>query len=250
MSHQTIDDVITRLDLILERCHERGSRLGFFPAMYRKTTLEVKKGIETGRFEDPARLERLDVVFAERYFQAFEKYQQGQVPTRAWNYSFQMGRSHYPSVIQHLLLGMNAHINLDLGISAAEISRSDDLSALKHDFDEINVILGELIDRIQEDLASVFPAVGALDELGGTMDERVFHFSIKRARNNAWRKAEILAQLSSEADAASHIRAFDRETVRLAKIICPPRWLSKRLLTTPEQTSPHRIRHIIEALVD
>ena len=246
MPDQTIDTVITRLDTIIERCHERGSRLGFFPAMYRKTTLEVKKGLETGRFEDPARLELLDVVFAERYFQAFDQYEQGATPTGAWDYSFRMATSQHPSVIQHLLLGMNAHINLDLSISAAKISQKGDLPALKHDFDEINAILGELIDRIQTDLAEVFPALGALDELGGALDERAFHLSIKQARANAWHKAETLARLPAATDTTPHIHDFDRETVRLAKLICPPRWLSE----TSGHESPQRIRAIITALTD
>lgn len=250
MPRRTIDDVISRLDDIVERFYDRGSRLGFFPAMYRKTTIEVKKGLEAGRFEDPDRLEHLDVVFADRYFEAVERHERGETPTEAWAYAFQMGASAHPSVVQHLLLGMNAHINLDLGISAAEISAGGDLPALRSDFDTVNDILGDLIDRMQEDVCTVFPAFRALDMLGGELDERVVHFSIMKARTGAWHKAQRLAGLPAGADYTPHIHEFDRETARFARVICPPVGFSVLAAVQPDSVERRRVRRIIEALTD
>ena len=46
-----------------------------------------------------------------------------------------------PVILQHLLLGINAHINLDLGIAAVETSPGNQLAPLKNDFDMINKLL-------------------------------------------------------------------------------------------------------------
>lgn len=218
--------------------------------MYRKTTIEVKNGLEAGRFEDAERLERLDVVFADRYLDAYDCYMRGETPTEAWAYAFQMAGSGYPSVIQHLLLGMNAHINLDLGISAAGIAPGDALPALKADFDTVNDILGELVDRVQEDVCAVFPAFRALDALAGALDERAVHFSVRKARDGAWTKARRLAGLPAGADHAPHIRDFDRETARFARAICPPLGFSVLSALRPEAAEQQRVRRIIEALTD
>lgn len=255
MPLQSIDDVIHALDAIIEACHRRGSRLGYFPAMYRKTTLAVKDGLARGRFRDPDLLERLDVVFARRYLEAYRAHEEGGRPPAAWDHAFRMGYSDRPMVIQHLLLGMNAHINLDLAISAVDVAPGPDLPALKHDFDEINAILGELVDRVQEDLASVFPLVRALDFLGLRFDEAAVHLAVRRARASAWEKATALAALASPDDRSSRIDAFDREVAALARTICPPdrlpaHWEGQERGRAEEPDDPDTVRRIIEALLD
>lgn len=66
-----IDDVIRELDGIVHDCRRERNRLGFFAALYRTVTAEVKKGIEAGRFDDAKRMEHLDVIFANRYLDAY-----------------------------------------------------------------------------------------------------------------------------------------------------------------------------------
>jgi hypothetical protein len=62
----TIDDVIRRLDLVVDDASARGSRRGYFAALYRKVTNRVKRAIEEGDFEDGARMERLLTRLAEK----------------------------------------------------------------------------------------------------------------------------------------------------------------------------------------
>ncbi|MGB4870723.1 MAG: DUF5995 family protein, partial [Candidatus Promineifilaceae bacterium] len=71
MTGETIDDVIHDLTAIIDECREMDSRLGYFPAMYRKVTAQIKEGVENGRFEDGPRMIQLDVVFAQRYIDAY-----------------------------------------------------------------------------------------------------------------------------------------------------------------------------------
>ena len=57
---------------------------------------------------------------------------------------------------QHLLLGCNAHINLDLGVALADIARGKELEPLRSDFEAINGLLATHVETLQEQLAEVW----------------------------------------------------------------------------------------------
>jgi hypothetical protein len=84
MPAKTVDEVIQQLDEIIDQSYWQKSRLGYFAALYRKVTVEVKKGIKCGFFNNGERMEYFDVVFANRYFDALEQYQSNMVPTKSW----------------------------------------------------------------------------------------------------------------------------------------------------------------------
>lgn len=243
----TIGEVITSLTEIIDDCKQENSRLGYFPAMYRKVTLRIDDGIRQGRFEDGRRMERLDVVFANRYIEAFHAYRQGKPTTRSWAFTFDMTQRSFPLVIQHLLLGMNAHINLDLGIAAAEVCRGQDLKSLKNDFFAVNAVLSSLLDEVQQSVNESSPLFRILDRLGWRADEALGNFSIRHARRSAWRKALELHQLP-EGQLTTRIDAYDREVATLARLLCPPLELGDALLRVISDTETQEPRQIIEEL--
>lgn len=220
----TIDEVITHLDAIIDSSIKENSRLGFFAVLYRAVTVKVKEGIAAGRFQDGGRMERLDVIFANRYLEAYEQYRSGATLTKSWIEAFTAVPRWRPLILQHLLLGINAHINLDLGIAAAQTSPGDQLPALKPDFDEINNILGELLDIVQQKIGSLSQLLGLLDKVGGRSDETIFSFSMEIARDGAWRFAEKLAALKPDQHPAA-VAERDEKIAALAQKIINPGWL-------------------------
>lgn len=81
--HRSIEHVLARLDGIVDWARSAESPAGYFAALYRRVTHEVKLGIEAGFFSDGPRMEHLDVVFAQRYLDAFDAWRAGAPPTRA-----------------------------------------------------------------------------------------------------------------------------------------------------------------------
>ena len=73
MQAETIDEVLQRLDEIIDQAIDQKSRLGYFPALYRKVTRRIKEGIQNDEFESSERMERLDIIFANRYLDAFDR---------------------------------------------------------------------------------------------------------------------------------------------------------------------------------
>ncbi len=185
MQAKTIDEVIVFLDQIVKDEVKDSSKLAYFPILYRKVTIAIKAAIINKEFEDNTRMERLDVVFANRYLKAYSEFKANQAPSSCWAVSFKEGDKFWYLVLQHILLGINAHINLDLGIAAAEVSESD-IQGLKTDFYKINDILSSMVDSVQADIDKVSPVIGIMDKLAGKLDERLVDFSIQLARDGAW----------------------------------------------------------------
>lgn len=250
----SIQDVVDELGAIVDRSRREGSRLGYFAALYHTVTQSVQHGIEAGYFDDAARMERFDVAFAKRYLDALAAYRaegagtggdaggqaagggQGgggladsDVP-RSWRVAFDTVSRWEPVVMQHLVLGMNAHINLDLGIATASTAPGDQLPSLRRDYDRINEILVSIFEDVQRQIYEVSPWMGLLDKLGGRYDDVVARFSIEKARAQAWDFARELAQLDP-ADWAAPIKQRDGDVAGLARMLARPGWL--RLLLLP-----------------
>ncbi|HCH63956.1 MAG: hypothetical protein CL927_16305 [Deltaproteobacteria bacterium] len=207
-----ISEVIRLLDAILAD-PSLPAQHKLFVAMYRQVTEAVADGIVRGDFDDGPRMDRFDTAFANRYLHALAQYRQGKPLSGAWSVAFQFGESGDGIVLQHLLLGMNAHINLDLAIAAAEVAPTGALGLLRDDFERINDLLASMIDGVQAALGAYSPLLDTLDRVGGSADEAVIEFSITRARAAAWRAAELLA--SQTADQRAHTVSLVDQSVKL-----------------------------------
>lgn len=227
---RTIDEVLEILDGIVARSIATESRLGYFATLYRKVTHKVKEGIAQGFFDDGPRMERLDVTFANRYLAALELWQRGGAPTRAWRLAFQAAGQWKPIILQQLLVGINAHINLDLGITAAEIAPGAELPSLRDDFDRINEILFSLVRQTEEEIGEVSPWIAFLDRIGGRVGDEIVRFSLEIARNEAWAFGCELAPVP-QAQWPSLVELRDRETALVGeRVLSPGFWLSCGLL--------------------
>ena len=247
MSATTIDDVIQDLTDIIDTAKNATSRLGYFPALYRKVTRAVKQGIEDGIFEDGERMERLDVIFANRYLDAFQLYTNGGTPTQAWQVAFDATQTWQPIVLQHLLLGINAHINLDLGIAAAQTMEGRNLEDLKHDFQKINEILSSMIDEVTQELAQIWPLMRVFNLIAGKVDDYLARFGILIAREYAWNVAVRFFQtpLSQQ---ELFIQKQDDEVAGFGRTLARPGRRLRFVLYLVRLGERKSIRRIIEIL--
>ena len=229
-SSQTIDDVIAQMDQVVERCIRERSRLGYFAVLYRNVTVRVRDAIAAGRFEDGPRMERFDIIFASRYLEAIERFWQNQQPSACWVMAFQARDAWSPIILQHLLLGMHAHINFDLAIAAAQTAPGPELPALKRDFEEITLLLNEMNESIQERVVKVSPWFRLIDYAGGRADEQVLAFAMKASRDLAWKAAQELALTGLNGPAFERQIALHDQVV--AALAIPIRFPPGRLLRT------------------
>ena len=249
-SAATIDEVIHRLDEVIGWAAAEKNRLGYFAALYRGVTVRVQEGIAAGSFEEGDRMAHFDVIFANRYLEAVRTYRAGNSPSRSWAFAFESAKDVRPVVLQHLLLGINAHINLDLGIAAAEVSRGDDLSALRSDFFTINEILSARVGAVRAQINRVSPLIPLLSRIDPAADRAAINFSISRAREQAWTVAELLSYLPFSSW-PRRIDVLDRTTMSLARLVRnPPGWVLNAGLGLIKIFESHSIPYVIEVLKD
>ena len=223
MQANTIDEVILILDEIIEENKEKNNPAGYFAALYRKVTQSVKEGISNGEFEDGERMERLDVIFANRYLEAHEQYNKGQSLSKSWQIAFDKSTSYWPNwpiVLQHLLWGINAHINLDLGIAASETILEESLDSLEQDFDKINEVLANLVEELEKELSEISPMLKYILTFSGRVDNFFVNFSLKKARDGAWKFANELHAVNKE-DKEQMIWVRDKKIAKIASYISP-----------------------------
>ncbi|MCA9718625.1 MAG: hypothetical protein KC468_28410 [Myxococcales bacterium] len=243
----TIDEVIDALAAIVREERARRSKHGLFAALYLQVTRAVKHGIAADEFDDGARMERLDVLFANRYLAAYSAWEQGQPMPHSWRVAFESTEEGRTCILQDLLLGMNAHINVDLALAAAETGGAE-LLALEGDFMRINKLLHSLVDRVQDVIDRDSPLMDLADRLCGRADELAGTFVMDRARDEAWAQAVAIAPLVGNARAA-HIALLDRSISRLGRVVArPPSLLIRAVLTAVRLTERRPIEDTIARL--
>ena len=245
---ETIDAAIAAMDDEVDRCIDCGDASGYFTVVYRAVTQRVRAGIVAGEFADCEQMERFDVLFARRYLDARQRWQSGagEVP-QSWRVAFETARDRHCLVTQHLLLGINAHINLDLGVAAAAAAPPGEVEALRDDFETINDVLGELVDRKQASLASVSPWTRVVDIAGLRFDEALVTFSLRRARADAWDFATALSAVSPEQQLRLEARR-DAEVAALGDRIARPGRPMRWLVGAAQRRERHDLHGVIAGL--
>ncbi len=243
----SINEVIAYLDHIIEWSKQKQSRMGYFAALYRKMTLAVQEGIANKTFEDGKRMELLDVIFANRYLQAWEAYVNRQRCSNAWCAAFDASANKRLIVLQHLMLGINTHINLDLGIAAADACPGDKIYGLQKDFEKINDVISALTDNVMDDLCDVWPPLRYLVNIAKHRHEPVLNFSINHARKASWANAVALSVATGTAR-NNYINTMDNTVVILANRIINPGFAMRFVLSPVLAMESRNVSDIIEML--
>lgn len=209
------------MDIIIDDAIETNSRIGYFAYLYRRVTAEIQNEIVLGNFEDNARMEIFDVAFANYYIDAYYGYKKQTPNSKSWQFTF--GSKDEPlTILQHIMLGINTHINLDLGLAASMVMQQTDILEIENDFNKVNTILGNIVNEMQDRLSRVSPLLFLLDLAGKNTDEEIINFSLGKARALSWYNDNLLWGLGvGHQDDA--IRNMDLTVLRLGEFIKSPK---------------------------
>ena len=118
---------------------------GYFPAMYSCVTDRIGETIGQGGFEQGARMDTFACTFASCYTAVAPGGAEATVLAGV------VGRRRRPGllIVQHLLLGINAHVNHDLPIAVVAVADTcGDLGSVRHDFDAVNDVLADTLGDV------------------------------------------------------------------------------------------------------
>ena len=174
--------------------------VAWFNKLYLQVTERIKERYEQGAFQCPGFLERLDVVFGDLYFRAYNTAQAGKADTASKAWAPLFAARHKPAIapIQFAIAGMNAHINYDLAVGlvsvCAELGLKIERGTPHHaDFEHVNQLLQEVEEEVKHWFATGF--VGELDHAFGRVDDILAIWSVAKARDQSWTTAAIISAL-------------------------------------------------------
>ncbi len=214
---------------LIQAWEAAADRRAIFLRCYLLMTRNMLTAVDAGSFKDCEWVHRLLHRFADYYFDALAAYDQnvaGAPPV--WRQVHDVAGRGEAQIVQHLLLGVNAHINYDLVLTLVKLLEPEwaQLSAQERamryaDHCHVNVIIGQTIDAVQDDVVeTAAPEMDLVDKLLGPVDEWLISQLITRWRDEVWEHA-------------------------LAMLACPDRQGRERMRAEIETLTQKRARAIL-----
>ena len=219
-----IDEVVDAIETIVQWSIDSASRLGYFAALYKRITIAIRTAIAENKFENGPRMERFDVTFASRYFAALNgHFHPGQfpAPTHSWSVAFNGALLPDPIIVQQMIAGVNAHIDLDLGIAAEEIAPGAQLPSLHNDFNTVNAVLASQVNGVLDEIDSLSPVLADIYDVLQKNEIDLIGDGLQVVRDSAWCFADKLAIEPPLLHPAT-IMVHDLEVAQLGTLILHP----------------------------
>jgi hypothetical protein len=240
---------IPELHELIDWSRSTGSRMGYFAVLYLHVGHAVDRALAAGKFQHPDALRRLSAAFFLRYRMAFDDFRAGRAATAPWEASFKAADDNDLCVLEHLMLGVNAHINFDLAIAVADSIPPAQLAEFRADFEYMNTILGTLVDGMAADLATVFAPLRIINKLFRREDDLVVDFSMRVAREKSWQHVLSLSALAGP-EREQAITLLERQATALATLVMqrrsPTRWLMSAIRDDEHGTVAQIIDDLLE----
>jgi hypothetical protein len=220
-------DVIEKMMATARELEANQDNRTIFLYCYSMMTSNMLVAIEEQRFHDNEWVERLLHRFADYYFDALTCYECGDETPAVWQEVHRVSLTKRLHVIQHLLLGVNAHINYDLVLTLYDMlapeweSLSPEMR--QHRYEDhclVNTIIGDTIDKVQDEVVEKYsPAMNVVDQLMGRLDEMLLLKLITEWRESVWENTqELLAQEGLEAR-QRYILDVEKKVLRRARVL-------------------------------
>ncbi len=221
-------EVTEMMQELAQRWEGENDQRAVFLNCYRMMTINMGSALQAGEFNDTAWVSAWLGRFADYYFIALDAYehQDPQTPG-AWRVAFDAAVQARCSVVQNLLLGVNAHINYDLVLAVVDLLNREwaDLppemrQTRQADFDLVNQVIGQTTDNVQDNiLERKDPRLAILDNLLGPIDEWLISHFISRWREEAWQEALRFLAVSDEDEREILRQQLEEKVKRIAEMI-------------------------------
>ncbi|MGY1709567.1 DUF5995 family protein [Geodermatophilus sp. SYSU D00758] len=212
-----VDELIARMQGLLDGLEEAGDPARFFLATYLRTTQAVGAAIDGGLFEDPDWVTAWDVDFAELYLDALDAHRRDPAsPPEPWREAFDADPATRPE--GHVLLGMNAHINFDLPQSLVRVIGPADfadpavLAGRRRDHVRIDEVLAGRVAAEDRALQTAGSRRTPLDRLLAVANRRATRVVLRESRRKVWANAAALhaARLRGPEEYARRVAQLER----------------------------------------
>lgn len=220
--YQSVPDVISSFKWLENYLFEREDLRGVFTTAYLHITQSIGAAIEEDSFENTLWSQNYLICFANLYRKAILNYEKGnaELVPKSWRCAFDLAKNKDGFVIQHLLLGINAHINHDLTLALHQVKIDPNRVDKYKDHTDINIILEKATDGLKQSVAEKYaPILKRIDRGFGTLDDEITNFSIPKAREHAWSMAIALTSAQTQFEKQILQKSLDEQAGVLSRLI-------------------------------
>lgn len=194
--------VVDQMHEIITGWGETQDSRAIFLSCYAMMTQNMLIAIDNDEFHDCEWVNTLLHRFADYYFDALNAYDDHNETTAVWQLTFDAAQRPRTHVLQHLLLGVNAHINYDLVFTIFDMLNEhwvnlspEDIQRRYQDHCHVNEVIYRTIDAVQDDVVERHSsAMDIIDKVFLTLDEWLLYRLICGWREQVWQDATQLMQ--------------------------------------------------------
>jgi hypothetical protein len=189
---------LIRMQSLLDQWEPLSDRRAIFLSCYSRMTRNLLTSLGKDVFHDPLWVKDLLEHFADYYFSALQTFDEDPLASPAvWQLTFSSMADASIRPVQHLMMGVNAHINYDLVLSLIDrlepewpaLTESQRLHRYA-DHCQINEIIAHTIDEVQDEVLERYsPAMDLIDLAFGRLDEFLIARLISGWREQVWQQA-------------------------------------------------------------
>jgi hypothetical protein len=232
--------MLQRLDRLIGAMEDRWASLDEacdarapFALLYLAMTEGVRDHVARRYFDHGNTIAQMALDFAGRYHRAFDAWDRGDMANVSgpWREAFAWAASANSTVLEDVFLGMNAHINFDLGLVAWQLGMVE--KGRKDDYDRINDVMANVSRDATQRLADHYDPSMAPGEEGSLADAAVLQV-LYQWRESAWQQAVLLTSEPDDDVQAAHMEGMEGTAVLTAKLFQAPK---------SEPTAPDRLAY-------
>ena len=235
----TVEGVVDAFGELLKEFGKREDYRAVFLHAYLIITRQFSDAINRQKVEgervflDVVWVESLLVAFANLYIDTVEPREEIYYSSRTWESAHRCAELKDGTVFEDLLLGVNAHINVDLAFAVYLTLKSDSRGTLdplllarrKFDYDQVNRILFDCIDLVEDEVSDKFGGViGFLDHLFLNLDEGLTRIGLRKFRERVWWHGLSLLSARTDPERAFIREKIEEKALEVAKDIRSVRW--------------------------
>jgi hypothetical protein len=228
-----IEEAIPCMQRALHYFHENDDYRAIFLRTYYIITLNVHAAIhQYGDYKNPIFFDAGWVSsqagwFSSLYFQSLTTFDRDLESERAWKLAHGMAKAKKSTVLQDLMLGLNAHVNYDLayGTYLTLKQHGDEAAHLllprrKFDHDQVNNILVRSMSQIARTISRDYGGgILLLQNLMRGLDIALTGTGLKYYRERVWWSAISFLTTADDEERRLVHNKLDWESVRVAKLI-------------------------------
>ncbi len=192
-----VDALVARMGDVLDALVADGDPARFFLGTYLRITRAIGAALDRGLFEDTDWVAEWDVVFADLYLDALGRSRADPASApEPWRLAFGASAELRPEA--HVLLGVNAHVNLDQPQSLIRVVPPADMAdpavvALRHrDHERIDLVLAASVAAEDRALEQAGSRRTALDRVAAPVNRRaVAHLPDRGAAQGVGQHARV-----------------------------------------------------------